>query len=129
MSHPIGRGEGRGVPALGEDEAEHDRRSRERVGEHGVVAGDVAQSRAHRGSACVIGYACHEGVGAGAVALGEHDIEGDRGGSRLAQAIDQRRDPRARPRPLPELGDRSVVDVDDMDGRARIEAERRDALV
>ena len=49
------------------------------------------------------------------VRFGENDVEADRGGTMLGQPVDHSGEHGARPRPLPELADALVVDIDDSD--------------
>ena len=56
------------------------------------------------------------------VRLGEDDVEGDRGGAELGQPRDQVGDARARPRPLAELAQAFLVDIDDDDRPLRGDA-------
>jgi hypothetical protein len=60
--------------------------------------------------------------------IGEHDVESDDGGALLGQLVDKARDDGARPWPLPEFGQGSLVDVDDMDRRGGIVGPGLDAL-
>ena len=52
-------------------------------------------------------------VGRQPVRLGEQHVEADRGGAQLRQSLGHLRHQRARPRPLPVLGERGLVDIDD----------------
>jgi len=60
--------------------------------------------------------------------LGEQHVENDRGGARAGEVVDQLRDPRARPRPLPEPPKRFVVYRDDADRALGIVRSGRPAL-
>ena len=48
----------------------------------------------------------------GAIGLGKNDVVSDRAGAKFAKPAVHRRQPAARPRPLPECFDRGLVDID-----------------
>ena len=93
--------------------AEHHARVPHRIGENLVVA----RQRAQLGPGLLVEIA--EGVGGDVgiepVGLREHDVEGDRDGAEPGQVGDHVGDPRPRPRPLAELRQALLVDIDDGD--------------
>ena len=93
--------------------AEHDARRPDGVGEDLVVA----RQRAQLGAGFLIEVA--EGIGRKGgvepVRLRKHRVEGDHDGAEPGQFGDEIGDPGARPRPLPELFQALVVDIDDGD--------------
>ena len=93
--------------------AEHDAGRLDGFGEDLVVA----RQRAQLGAGLLIEVA--EGVGrkgrVETVRLGKHRVEGDHDRTEPGQFGDEIGNPRARPRPLPELFQALVVDIDDGD--------------
>ena len=93
--------------------AEHDPRLLDRVGHDLIVARQRAQLVP--GFLVEIAKDVRRERRRQPVGLGEDDVEGDGGGAELGQARDQVGDARARPRPLAELAQAFLVDIDDDD--------------
>ena len=65
-----------------------------------------------------------EFAGRQAVRLGKNKIDRDGACAIRLQAVDDLGEARTRPRPLPDAGERSVVDIDDAHGKRRIDSAR-----
>ena len=96
-------------------EAEHDPAPLDRVGQELVVVGHRLEARHQR----VVGRDFLDTLDdprrCCAVGIDQQDVESDRGGAQLVEAIDQPREQRPRPGPLAEALQAVVVDVDDAD--------------
>ena len=112
-----------------QDEGGDDRRMADRARQDRVMGRQLAELAAQRLDLGIVWPLREHPVGRGAVGLGEHHVEGDGGGAHLGQPVDDARDQGARPRPLAELLERGVVDVEDAHRRlGRVERARLEAL-
>ncbi|MGY4457312.1 hypothetical protein ACVWYI_001272 [Bradyrhizobium sp. LB13.1] len=100
--------------------AQHHARALDRFGQDLVVARQLAQLGA--GGIVQIAHLARDDIGVEPVGLREHHVEADRDRAIIGEVLDQIGDPRPRPRPLAELGEALVVDVDDGDRPRRLVA-------
>ncbi len=116
-------GEGKRLVELGLDHrqpgfAEDHVRALDRFREDLVVARQLAQPGA--GGIVQIAHLAGDQIRIEPVRFGKHHVEADRHRTVVGEVDDHVRDPRARPRPLAELGEAPVVDVDDGDRPHRL---------
>ena len=114
---------GRWLPSLERPKPEHNRLFSDRLSENLVIVGKLAEQRGINSRDIANNRARRQPVW-----LGEQDIECDGGRAHVREPVDQFGYPVARPRPLAELAQRGLVDVDDPN-RQILESPRRDALV
>ena len=117
-------GLGRERPVAGE--AEHDGRLRDRLRKPRVVRG---QRREPVGDLGRLLQLARIGRRRQPVRLGQDEVERDALGAGAGEPVDDLGQHRARPRPLPEAGERGLVDVDDAHWERRVGDAGREAQI
>jgi hypothetical protein len=120
---------GDGRPLRRGDEAEHDGRVADRLGQDLVVGRKLLHLLAQTRERVGFGPEVQRVGGRQTVGLGEHHVEADGRRAVFAEFPDKVGENGARPGPLAHALQRFLVDVDDADGEAGIESARADLLV
>ena len=105
-------------------EADDDGRGGDGGGEALVVRGQLRGLPDERRQLRLLGEQLGEFAGRQAIGLGEDEVERDGARAVRLQPVDDLGEARARPRPLPDAGERGVVDIDDAHGELRIDLAR-----
>jgi hypothetical protein len=111
------------VACVGKAETEHDGPVADRSCEYLVIVRQPLKERL-----IDAGDVAHDAARRKTVGFGEQDVEGYRRRAHFREPVYQSGNAVARPRPLAELFQRRLVDVDDANGNV-LEAARRQALV
>jgi len=119
---------GRRARGAAEVRREHARGLLERGSESLVVGGLARRVLREQGGLCG-GQKLDDLLDRGAVGLGKQDVEAHDRGAFAGQLDEQVAQLGSRPRPLPELGQGLLVDVDDPDRQPRIIGLRRELLI
>ena len=118
----LGLGDGRSLRRG--DEAEHDRRLADRLGEDLVVGGKLLDLLSQARQSLRLRPEAERVGGRHAIGLGEHHVEADRGRAIGGELVDEVGEHRARPGPLAHLLQRVLVDIDDAHREGGIEGLR-----
>ena len=111
------------------DEAEHHGALADRLGEDLVVAGELLDLLPEPRESVRLRPVAQRVGRRHAVGLGEHHVEADRRRAARDKLVDEFGKHGARPRPLPDLLQRLLVDIDDAHRQSRIECARVEPLI